>query len=727
MEAHESEDDTEDFLSQFQLPPSSIKLDWATLLPPGGWKCPSDQHGDINDIEDEWDWSDLKLNCGRGRDRYDLHSSSMASSDEGKATEHIPDKVLLRELGYSDSEDDDPEWTNRYLAPPSEPAYTAAAQPVELNRLYLSAPPSERLRNLVKNQMARFKHGSSEYGSVLDNITPSSKELSREKISSPSLLRGRPSSEPTRKTCSHPPANFVVSPSCPYFGMVPSHVEIELERRQARRAQREPRIDRDFMDELHNMWTERRETRLMVEEFIHGVISSATQRLEAELQGVIHPPRVAGEVSTAGTRVVDKDDTQQAGSDSSEAEAINVVDISQAQTPTVVSSKVAAMRQLLEQQIDKNPLLSDPSSNRHPVATLLSCDVNEDDAGTAVKQAIGKKGSKTVSPGIMKVMDQLSAETSKKVEVPPSGDTATEMTKGAFRNLRKNVFERPTPEGKVQHTESDDRCTEKIPEDLSVADIRKQLEAKMAEEGDKTSYCKNAPVSPRHHEEKNSAGDSAAPFSERKTYLNKKHEHDILEAKDANSSQSSSKTYHEGLQSTPLRKSSQSLPDTRRLTEKALSSPHPAIPVPNTCGDDGSVRKTILKLEQDADKKTDRKVDVVIRRREASETSEMLLKLQTTGESKKDVLRKRRPNIQAPEGLVRGTVDSLEKLHHQGEQGGGRGGENAAQRSKLRADNAMQMLSYSRNMVRLNVFQWLLETIYGLGMKIVAFVHNVLP
>ncbi|XP_035696986.1 uncharacterized protein LOC118430321 isoform X1 [Branchiostoma floridae] len=724
MEAHESEDDTEDFLSQFQLPPSSIKLDWATLLPPGGWKCPSDQHGDSNDIEDEWDWSDLKLSCGRGRDRYDLHSSSMASSDEGKATEHMPDKVLLRELGYSDSEDDDPEWTNRYLAPPSEPAYTAAAQPVELNRLYLSAPPSERLRKLVNNQMARFKHsGSSEYGSVLDNITPSSKELSREKISSPSLLRGRPSSEPIRKTCSHPPANFVISPSCPYFGLVPSHVEMELERRQARRAQREPRIDQDFMDELHDMWEERRKTRLMVEEFIHDVINSATQRLEAELQGVIQPQKVSGEALTTSTRVADKNNTRQAGSDSSEN--INVVGISQAQTSTVVSSKVAAMRQLLEQQIDKNPLLSGPSTTRRVVAISFSDIVNKDDANTAVKQASEKKGSKTVSPRIMKVMDQLSAETSKKTEVPPSGDTDT--MKGAFRNLRKNVFERPTPEVKVQQTESDDRRTEKIPEDLSVADIRKQLEAKMAEEGDKALSCKKAPVSPRHHEEKKYAGDSTEPFPERKTYLNKKHEHDILEAKDANSSQSSSKTYHEGFQSTPLSKSSRSLPDTRSLTEKALSSPHPAISVPNTCGDDGSVRKTILKLEQDAGKKTDKKEDVVIPRRQASETSEMLLKLQTIDKSKKDVLRKRRLNVQAPEGLVRGTVDSLEKLHHQGDQGGGRGGGSAAQRSLDRAGNTMQMLSYSRNMVRLNVFQWLLETIYGLGMKIVAFVHNVLP
>ncbi|KAI8517052.1 hypothetical protein Bbelb_056330, partial [Branchiostoma belcheri] len=522
-----------------QIPPSCIKVAWDTLLPPAEWTCPSDHHDNGHDIEDK-DSSGANVNCALDRD-----SSSMSSEKENQVTEYIPDEALLKELGYSDGEDDAPEWTNRHLvnpaeataeAPPSEPAYTAAPRPTGPNPVYLSAPPTQRLYKLLNNQMARMV---------------SSKASS-------SLLR-RPSSEPIRSVCSHPPANFVVSPSCPYFGLVPSRVEIELERRQARQAQREPRIDRVFMDELHNMWTERRKTRRMVatfvqnvihsatqrleaelqgtevtndvvhkrwtetrktqhmverfvqnvidgatqrleaelqgsvvtndvvhkrwtetrktqhmvEEFIKNVINSATQRLEAELQGVIQPPRVEGELSRASTREVDKNDTQH--TDVASLQVTNDVGISSSGTSTVIGSKIAAMRQLLEQQIDKNPLHDGPPSNRRTVATLPS---EKNTPSTTAKQASQKKGAKMVSPRIMKAIDQLSGETVKKVDVPSSKDTAIDMTREAFRHLRNRMEEKTTPEVKLQRVESNDRHTEKVPEDRSVADIRKQLEAK---------------------------------------------------------------------------------------------------------------------------------------------------------------------------------------------------------------------------------------------------------
>ncbi|XP_066297617.1 uncharacterized protein [Branchiostoma lanceolatum] len=799
MDPHESGDDAEEFLAQFDLPPSSIEVDWDTLLSPGGWKCPSDQHGVTHDIEDG-DSSGSNLKCDRGR--CGLHSSSMASDHDDKVKEYMPDKALLRELGYSDNEDDDPEWTDHHLlhsaeataeAPPSEPAYTAVAQPKELNPAYLSVQPSERLCKLVNNQMVRLKHSfvdSSEHGCVSDNTMPLSKsfsEVSRRECSpskaSSSLLR-RPSSEPIRKVCSHPPANFVVSPSCPYFGLVPSHVEIEMERRHARRAEREPRIDRVFMDELHNMWTERRKTRHMAEEVIQGVISSATQRLEADLQGVVQPPRdpgevsksstsvthdeneltettttrlrveeliqcvissatqrleaelqgvierpsVSGQISTASTRVDYQDDTQQAGADSSEVTKDE--SISSPATSAVIGSKIAAMRQLLEQQMDKNPLLSGPSSNKRAAATFLSDNLDKDAASTAVKQAGQKKITKTVSPGIMKVLDQLSAETVKKDDVSPtSRDTAIEMRREAFRHLRKRMVEKGTLE--AQRTESKDSPTEKIPEDMSVADIRKQLEAKMAEEGDKTVSGKGTLVLPRPlcHEE--SAGDSNESFPQRKTYLDKKHVHDTLEAKDENSSQTLSKTCYESLDSsakiTPLSKSSRSLPDTRSLTKEALQSPQSAISRANTHHDDGSVRKTVFKLEQDTDKKTDRKEDVTIPRRQSSETSEMLLKLQTTDDSEPDVVRKRL-SVQTPEGCVRDTVDNIEKLRHQQDQSGDKV-EGSTVQKYLDPDEVCvhgAVSPYMTSMVRRNVLYWLFYKIYSLGMRIVGFVNNYL-
>ncbi|XP_078697004.1 uncharacterized protein LOC144925056 [Branchiostoma floridae x Branchiostoma belcheri] len=802
MNLQESDDDTEDFLAQFQLPPSCIQIAWDTLLPPAKWTCPSDHHDNGHDIEDK-DSSVSNVNCA-----LECDSSSMSSKKENQVTEYMLDEALLKELGYSDSEDDAPEWTNRHLlnpaeAPPSEPAYTAAPRPTVPNPVYLSVPPTQRLYRLLNNQMARMV---------------SSKASS-------SLLR-RPSSEPIRSACSHPPANFVVSPSCPYFGLVPSRVEIELERRQARQAQREPRIDQVFMDELHNMWTERRKTRHMVEkfvqnvihsatqrleaelqgtevtndvvhkrwtetrktqhmverfvqnvidgaaqrleaelqgsvvtnnmvhkrwtetrktqhmveEFVKNVIHSATQRLEAELQGVIQPPRVEGELSRASTRVVDKNDTQRTGAVGSEV--TNDVSPSSSGTSTVIGPKIAAMRQLLEQQIDKNPLRDGPSSNRRAIATLPSGEVEKKSPSTPAKHASQKKGAKMVSPRIMEAIDQLSAETMKKVDFPSSKDTAIDMTREAFRHLRNRMEERATPEVKLHRVESNDKHIEKVPEDRSVADIRKQLEAKMAEEGDKTFSGKGTSVlpCPVGREEKHSSGDSAESFSERKTYLDKKLVHDTLVAKDDNSSQTLTKTSYEILESpakiapVPFPRSSRSLPDTRSLSEEALSTPQAATPVANTyCGDGSStVRQTVLKLEKDADQMADHREDILVPRRKSS--SEMFLKLRTTpSDSEKDGRKKL--NVQQPElpeGRVRDTVDNIEKLSHQHEQGSGNEEESTAQQlldpneSDYLADGAVSSLA-TQTIVRFNLFYVLLDKIYSLCMKVVNFVTSYLP
>ncbi|KAI8517051.1 hypothetical protein Bbelb_056320, partial [Branchiostoma belcheri] len=192
-------------------------------------------------------------------------------------------------------------------------------------------------------------------------------------------------------------------------------------------------------------------------------------------------------------------------------------------------------------------------------------------------------------------------------------------------------------------------------------------------------------------EEKHSAGDSAESFSERKTYLNKKLVHDTSEAKDDNRSQTFTKTSYKILESPakiapiPLPRSSRSLPDTRSLSEEALSTPQTATPVANTYSSDGSstVRQTVLKLEQDADKMADHREDIVVPRRQSSQTTETFLKLRTTpSDSEKDGRKKL--NVQQPElpeGRVRDTVDNIEKLSHQHEQGSGNEEESTSQQS----------------------------------------------